>query len=481
MSCHHVRFIILALCVTAACFASITRYNLNIAIVDMTNHPASFRTTNTSSSHDQEDDLSPTALPEEDVYRLLAHYNWDQQLQGTILGSFFWTYMIFQVPAGVCAEWFGSRWLLTISLFGSGIINIITPHITGCTVAFIASRLALGLCQAGCFPGSFALLVKWMPLYERSFAFSLLRVGAIFGSVLIALVSGLLCTHQGWPSVFYLSGVLSMVAGCVIVAFMKEYPEDHSWMTVEELSVIKSDAETEKDERINHPIPWCSIFTSPAILSYGLFKFAMFWVFFTLSAKLPTYLNDEKGMDIGSNGVTNSLFNLSYGISLCITGYLSDRVIERKLLSRTATRKSFSIVTGFGSASCLIFVPFVHSPPLMHFLLYFGALCLGFSSGGDVPLPSEMSKNFPATIFALINMISMISGCTSPSFAGLVLTSFPPAVAWPVIFVSASLVMGLSTIIFLIFVSAERLKFEVDAEKRRLMHDMKKPVDSVRQ
>lgn len=469
MAFHNVRHIILVLCVTAGCFTSIARYNINIAIVDMTSGPQpppDIPLGNGSSVTLHE--LRP--LSNENIP--VTRYAWDQQVQGMILASVFWTYMTFQVPSGVIIEWFGSRWIITLSLFVSAIINLITPLITGCTMSFVASRMILGVFQAGCLPGAFALLVKWMPLHERSFAFSLLRVGAIIGSVLTSMVSGFMCQRYGWPSVFYLSGIVTIIAGLLVATFMREYPEDHAWMTKKELSLIRGDDQTggRDGKKKKLPIPWKKILSSPAILSYGLFKFAMFWIFFTLSAKLPTYLNDVKEMDIGSNGVTNSIYNLVYGISLSITGYLSDRIIERKLLSRTATRKSFSIVTGFGSAACLFFVPFVDSPCLMHLLLYFGAFCLGFSSGGDVPLPSEMSRNYPATIFSLINMISMISGCTSPSFAGLILTSFKPAVAWPVIFVCASLAMALATAIFLVWASAERLDFddvELDAPKIR--------------
>lgn len=478
MACSKIRFTVLALCVAACFFTSITRYNLNIALVDMTsNHSSVSKVNLTNIEHrskyiDQAfNSLTPILGTESRSSSSVTRYHWDQQVQGLLLGSLYWTYMIFQIPSGVIVERFGSRWIVTVSLIASGIINIITPLITGSTAAFIATRLALGIFQAGCFPGSYALLVKWMPLYERSFAFSLLRVGAVFGSVATALASGIMCESLGWPSVFYVAGILSLVGGLVVAVCLREYPEEHPWITQKELSIIKSaKKEDTGEEKTKPPIPWFKIFTSPAILSYGFFKFALFWVFFSLSTKLPTYLSSEKGMDIGSNGVTNSLFNLSYGISLTITGYLSDRVIERKLLSRTATRKSFSIVTGFGSAFCLIFVPFVSSPNLMHFLLYFSGICLGFSSGGDVPLSSEMSKNFPATIFALINMFSMISGCTSPSFAGIILTSFSSHVAWPIIFVSASLTMVLATVIFLIFATAERLTFDIEADGPKLPH-----------
>ena len=170
-------------------------------------------------------------------------------------------------------------------------------------------------------------------------------------------------------------------------------------------------------------------------------------------------------MDIASNGVTNSIFLTAYGISLSATGYASDRVIESGILSRTNTRKVFTFIAGFGSGMAVILIPFVGSSvPLLILLLVFGFLCQGFSSGGDVPIPSEMSKKYPATIFALVNMMSMVSGSVAPMTVGYILNRSSDVVqSWKLIFTSAGIFSMICTVIFLIFASAERQPFDFDS------------------
>ncbi len=45
----------------------------------------------------------------------------------------------------------------------------------------------------------------------------------------------------------------------------------------------------------------------------------------------------------------------------------------------------------------------------------------GMISGGDLPLPAELSPKFPATIYALNNMVSMSTGFIAPLVAGEIL------------------------------------------------------------
>lgn len=49
--------------------------------------------------------------------------------------------------------------------------------------------------------------------------------------------------------------------------------------------------------------------------------------------------------------------------------------------------------------------------------------CMGCGSGGDGPVPSELTTNFPATVFALANMVSCSSGFVAPYVIGAILES----------------------------------------------------------
>lgn len=62
-----------------------------------------------------------------------------------------------QVPAGRISEEFGGRWVVAVSLIGSGLVNILTPFLTFSVPLLTASRVVLGVLQVCSFPPSLSL------------------------------------------------------------------------------------------------------------------------------------------------------------------------------------------------------------------------------------------------------------------------------------------------------------------------------------
>lgn len=58
-------------------------------------------------------------------------------------------------------------------------------------------------------------------------------------------------------------------------------------------------------------------------------------------------------------------------------------------------------------------------------ILACGQFFMGLMSGGDLPIPSELTTNYPATIYSLTNMVAMTSGFISPYVIGLILEAGP--------------------------------------------------------
>ena len=54
-------------------------------------------------------------------------YEWDSETQGWILGSFFYGYIVTQVPGGYLARKYGAKWLLGIGILGTVIFTLLTP------------------------------------------------------------------------------------------------------------------------------------------------------------------------------------------------------------------------------------------------------------------------------------------------------------------------------------------------------------------
>lgn len=61
-------------------------------------------------------------------------------------------------------------------------------------------------------------------------------------------------------------------------------------------------------------------------------------------------------------------------------------------------------------------------------LLVIATLFYGLISGGDIPMPGEMSCHFPATLFALINLCGASAGFVAPYMVGAIVDSNPEKV-----------------------------------------------------
>lgn len=83
---------------------------------------------------------------------------------------------------------------------------------------------------------------------------------------------------------------------------------------------------------------------------------------------------------------------------------------------------------------------------------------LGLVSGGDTPIPSELTRHFPATVYSFMNMVAMSSGFIAPYFAGVVLESgmFLDIIdLWSCVFWFSSILSLIGALVFATYGSAD--------------------------
>lgn len=172
---------------------------------------------------------------------------------------------------------------------------MITPYVAYSVSLLTFSRILLGLLQGGIFPSCFAMLHKWMPVKERSIGFAFMDVGATIGSVVATTGSGYLSEHGfsgGWPSVFYMSGVVSLLALFLWIPYVESNPDDHKSISRDELNYINESKGREKQSKIRPKVPWKSLLTSGPVIAVVVSKFSLGWTYLMLLSKLPAYLHD---------------------------------------------------------------------------------------------------------------------------------------------------------------------------------------------
>lgn len=386
--------------------------------------------------------------------------NWDASVQGMIISAFFWSYLGAQIPARTIGVILGNKWLIGVTFVLTANISLITPYLIHLPVGFIiASRFILGICQGFSYPPIWAILTSWMPVSNRSFAFSSLSAGATAGSIIAFFTSGLLIESYGWQFMFYSAGVFAIIVS-VLAFTISDSPEECKIITANECLTIIQTRQSKGKTDDSTSVPYLKILTSPVILSTMLFKFAITWIQMIFYTKLPAYLKEMTSLNFVGNGAVNAAGNCAYLVTLLALGPVSEKIISSGKMSRTKCRKLFSLFTATGQAILVALIPLASSSiELVIGTILFASFLSGFTSASDVSLASEQSNVHSVTLYTIYNISSMSCGMIAPVIIGLIQTWFSPSVAWAIVFYSTAILLVLSNVIFIFFSSAEAQTF----------------------
>ena len=226
------------------------RVNLSVAIVAMVNSPNGDNSTTGSECPVYENNHTKPHINGD-------QFDWDSKQQGLILGSFFYGYIITQIPGGFLAERYGGKWLYGMGTLCTAILTYLTPFAAKAgTGYFIAIRVLEGLGEGVTFPAMHAMIAKWIPLTERSKLITFINAGAQFGTIVSLPVSGLIAAKIDWESVFYVFGVLGFIWFFFWLFLVFDSPQTHPRISMEERFYIESNILKTTEGKLPFPPIW---------------------------------------------------------------------------------------------------------------------------------------------------------------------------------------------------------------------------------
>lgn len=178
-------------------------------------------------------------------------FHWDQTEQGHILGAFFYGYILFQIPGARMAESVGAKWIIMAASAGSAVISLAFPLSTQLNSIYLLMvlRFVMGLCQSAFFPAAYVIFCRWLPERERSVLLPIMFIGSNMGSISTYILSSyLISSAYGWPSVFYLSGLICSIVSLFWCIFGSNGPEDNRFITEKERYYIESNVNNQSSE-----------------------------------------------------------------------------------------------------------------------------------------------------------------------------------------------------------------------------------------
>ncbi|MEH0109219.1 MFS transporter [Tersicoccus sp. MR15.9] len=166
-------------------------------------------------------------------------------------GIFFIGYALFEIPSNLLLKRFGARfWLARIAITW-GIVAAAFSFTTNDTM-FIILRFLLGVTEAGLFPGVIMYLSDWFPNKVRVQMFAIFYLAQPFSQMIGAPLSGGLISFgdtvtpwQGWQVMFFVEGVLAVVAGIAALFLLTNSPAHAKFLDDDEKAALSSVMATE--------------------------------------------------------------------------------------------------------------------------------------------------------------------------------------------------------------------------------------------
>ncbi|XP_013930376.1 PREDICTED: vesicular glutamate transporter 3 isoform X2 [Thamnophis sirtalis] len=381
------RYIIAMMSGLGFCISFGIRCNLGVAIVEMVNNNTVYI----------------NGKPETEV----AQFSWDPEIVGLIHGSFFWGYIVTQIPGGFIANKLAANRVFGAAIFLTSTLNMFIPSAArvhyGC-VMFV--RILQGLVEGVTYPACHGMWSKWAPPLERSRLATISFCGSYAGAVVAMPLAGVLVQYIGWPSVFYTYGMFGI-----------------TWYMLWLLQAYESPAV--------HP---------------------------TISTEERIYIETSIG---GANLINTSVGLLSAVPHMVMTvivpigGQLADFLRSSRILTTTAVRKIMNC-GGFGmEATLLLVVGYSHTRGVAISFLVLAVGFSGFAISGFNVNHLDIAPRYASILMGISNGVGTLSGMVCPLIVGA-MTKHKTREEWQNVFLIASLVHYSGVVFYAIFASGEK-------------------------
>ncbi|KAK4016726.1 putative inorganic phosphate cotransporter isoform X1 [Daphnia magna] len=430
------------------------RVNLSVTIVAMVNQSAIPHINQTAV------DICPVT-PGSDQSGLVkdGEFAWDEYKQGIILGSFFWGYVLTQIPGGRLAELFGGRKLLGYGILSTSVFTLLTPFAARASdTLLIFCRVLMGLGEGVTFPAMYAMLAEWAPPWERSKMAAFAFTGAQFGTVITLPLSGILCEHGfdgGWPTVFYVFGTLGIVWFAVWMPLTADSPSRHKNISKEEKEYICSSLR-DSIKRKSAPVPWRCMFRSKACWAVGAANVGHAWGFYTLLTELPSYMDNILHFNMKQNSFVSALPYLAMWLFSLLCSTIADLLISKQIFRVITVRKIFNSIGQYGPALALVGAGFIGCNTVAAVILLTLAVGLSGASYSAFQVNFvEIAPPYAGTLFGVTNAVANLCGFMAPYAVGVLVKGNQTLGQWRLVFLIAAGVYCVSNTIFLIFGSSQ--------------------------
>lgn len=325
-------------------------------------------------------------------------------------GLFFVGYALLEVPSNLILHRIGARRWMARIMVTWGLVSAATAFVHD-PMGYYAVRFALGIAEAGFFPGVIYYLTMWYPRMARARSIGIFYYGAPLALSLGGPLSGALVAHDafglhGWQVMFLVEGLAASLGGIAVLFLLKDNPARAPWLDADEKTVLlEALAEDERENPRRHDV-WGALRDGRVLflsLTYFLLEIGFYGLTFYLPSQVAKLLGTSIGFEVGLVSAIPWAFAL-----LCVT-----------LIPRWCDRKDNARGVGaiaLGLAGVALAVSAVAPPPVALAALSVAAAALIVAPCLFWTLPSRILGGAAAAGgIGLINSIGNLGGFVAPN------------------------------------------------------------------
>lgn len=340
---------------------------------------------------------------------------------GFASGVFFIGYILLEIPSNLALHKFGARKWLARIMVTWGIVAVLFTWVQT-AVQLYWLRFALGVMEAGFFPGAILFLSMWVPARHRAKILGLFYLAQPLTTAVGAPLAGLLIQlHglfglEGWRIMFLGVGLPAIIVGILALFVLKDHPGEAEWLTREEQEWLSSELIREAAQtEAKHKVSLAETFRNGRVWALAFVYFGFIYGLYALGFFLPTIVSGFREQLGNLTATQEGLITGSPYLVAALVLYLWSRKVQREGLKVW----HIALPAAIGAVSIPTAL-FVQNNPLLTMVFVALTACSIFAVLPNFwTLPTQFLTGAAAAAgTALINTIGNIAGFSAGYVTG---------------------------------------------------------------
>lgn len=355
----------------------------------------------------------------------------DKAEQGMALSAFFWTYTLFQIPAGMLVDRYGVRMLYFYGFLLWSIASAATTFTVGLG-SLIAFRLLVGTGESVVTSCSLRYISLHFEEKKRGLAVGLYMTGTKIGPAVGIPLAAWLVHAYGWQPAFLILGLGSLLWLIPWMIWIK--PSDPAAQG-RPAGAAKAASSVSLGQALSSPVMWGIV--------GGTYCY-MYFVYYCMTW-MPRYFQEKHGMSLTETGWFSGVSFGGMALVAALSGWAADKIIARGY-DAVNVRKAFTIA-GFVMAATQTISVFTDSKDVMIFFTVASLCGLGLATANYWALTQTLMPG--ALPVAIQNTAANLAGIVAPWLTGWLIKQTGSFDA-PIKGVGLWLLLGIGCYVFLV-------------------------------